>query len=38
MSEFLVNFSAKNSALNAEDNTSGLLNRGISDLSFWEHY
>ena len=39
-SEFLEKFSPNNFALSdAEDNTSGLLNRGgIADLPCWEHY
>ena len=39
-SEFLEKILAKNFALSyAEDNTSGLLNRGgIVDLLCWEHY
>ena len=32
--EFLENFSANNSASNAEDSTLGMLDRGRSDLSF----
>ena len=38
--EFLEKFLASNFAFSdAEDNTSGLLNRGgKADLPFWEHY